>query len=142
MLYTQCCLWHCIKASAILFIALHQYLYNVVYDTDYVMLFTTFDQYLYDIFTLLHHCLLAMMHRCWCCLRDFIRVFMIPYDIARKSPVAQWVKGWPTDLADPSSNLTRDKILSMVNGSLHTASHPSVHLHWRNGYRMLFTIFD
>ena len=40
------------------------------------------------------------------------------------APLAQWVKGWPNDLAVPSSILARGKIFSIVNGApLHTAFH-------------------
>ena len=49
------------------------------------------------------------------------------------APVAQWVKPWPTDLADPSLILTRGEIFSTVNGvPLHTAFHyhPNIVLIW------------
>ena len=50
-----------------------------------------------------------------------ICVFCTPF---LRSPVDQWVKRWPTDLAVPGSSPTRGIIFSAVNGVLlHTAFH-------------------
>ena len=38
------------------------------------------------------------------------------YFDCKRSPVAQWIKGWPTDLAAPSSSPAQGEIFSTVNG--------------------------
>ena len=46
------------------------------------------------------------------------------YLVTTGAPVAQWTKGWPSDLVVPSLNRARGKILSTANGvSLLTAFH-------------------
>ena len=51
---------------------------------------------------------------------------IISVDLAKYvgTPVAQWVKRWPTDLVVPSSSPARGEIFPTVNGvPLHTAFH-------------------
>ena len=51
-----------------------------------------------------------------CTLRDLIMLTV------NRSPVAQWAKRWPTDLAIPSSMPARVEIFPVVNGiPLHMA---------------------
>ena len=57
------------------------------------------------------------------CDADMVNAFLQSISLAKwRAPVAQWVKGWPTDLAVQGSSPAQGRIFSFVNRVLlHTA---------------------